>query len=143
MNKISLVIELGNRWRMFAMARKSMTFIGTVQRDVAGIGALARTRNGHYLQVNGDVAELLDSREIERALRMLPDKSEEQRTTHPLDQRPVADSPQTPKPVPERADLPRALASTPVITVKRRRVAVRANINASQAPEQARATAIS
>jgi hypothetical protein len=35
------------------------------------INALARPCNGHYLQVNGEVAELLDSQEVERALRML------------------------------------------------------------------------
>ncbi|MDP9933502.1 hypothetical protein [Variovorax paradoxus] len=138
MSKISFVIHLGNHWRMFANARDGMEFLGTVHHGVAGIGALARDREGRYLQVNGDVVAVLDARKIGRALRMRSAKTEElQSAIHRLDERLVAEAPRSPRSDPEPVNWATAPARTPVVTVKKRRVAVRATADAPQAPEQA------
>ncbi|BEP57153.1 MULTISPECIES: hypothetical protein [unclassified Variovorax] len=138
MSEKSFVIRLGARWRMFASERDGMTFLGTVQSGVAGIGALARTCDGGYVQVNGDVVAVLDARKIRLALRMRPDKTEGQPcATHLLDDRLVADHPRWPQPVLAATNSLAASAPRPVITVKKRRVAVRVTTGAAQASEQA------
>ena len=143
MSKIHFHIELGNRWRMFAVTRKkNMTFIGTVQHDVAAIGALAKTSKGRDVQVNGDVVDLLNTRKITLALRMLAAKTQEtqetQCVTHLLDTHPVAAPPRRPEPVLKPSDSPPASASVPVVTVKKRRIAVRVKTtDISQVSEQA------
>lgn len=144
MSKISFVIHWGNHWRMFASERDGMTFLGTVQRGRAGIGALARTCDGGYVQVNGDIVELLDARKIRRALRMRRDKTAGHPcATHPFDDRWIADHPRWPDRVPEPGNAPPVPASKPVITVKKRRVAVRATTDASQTSEQSGVTRVS
>ena len=122
MSKTSFVVHLGTRWRMFASERDGLTFLGTVQRGMAGIGALARTCDGGYVQVNGDVVAALDARKIHRVLRMQPAKTAGQpRATPPLEDRSVADHPRWPQSTLEAPNSPAASDSRPVITVKKRR----------------------
>lgn len=114
-----------------------------VQRGIAGIGALARTRDGRYVQVNGDVVAVLDARRIGQALRMQPARTKDsQWATHPLEGRLVADAPRGLDGAPEQGNSPSVSASRPMITVKQRRVAVRATTNASESSEQAYAVLV-
>lgn len=137
MGKISFVIRLGTRWRMFASEREDLTFLGTVQHGMAGIGALARTCDGRYVQVNGDVVAVLNARRIGQALRAQPTKTKEsQWAAHPLDGRLVTDLPRRPNRMPVQDNPPPAVASEPVVTVKKRRLAVRATTDASRGSEQ-------
>ena len=133
MSKISFVIHLGNHWRMFADARDGMTFLGTVQHGVAAIGALARTPDGHYVQVNGDVVAVLHAKKIEGALRKRSAKTQKpQCANHPSGDRLVADPPQGPRPILAPSHSSPASACAPVVTVKKRRVAVHATADASR-----------
>jgi len=135
MSKISFVIHLGNHWRMFANAREDMTFLGTIQHSVAAIGALARTPDGHYVQVNGDVVAVLHAKKIEGALRKRSAKTQKsQHANHPSGDRLVADPPQGPRPILAPNHSPRASVCAPVVTVKKRRVAVRATTYACAPP---------
>ncbi|KQU86730.1 hypothetical protein ASC78_03945 [Variovorax sp. Root318D1] len=130
MTKITFVIHLGNHWRMFANARDDLTFLGTVQHGVAAIGALARTQDGGYVQVNGDVVTALHARKIESALRMRWGKAPPC-ANRPLDDRLLADPARLPEPILEPGNPTPAPAPAPVITVKKRRVAVRATTEAA------------
>jgi hypothetical protein len=137
MSKISYVIHLGNHWRMFASEREGLTFLGTVHHGVAGIGALARDQEGCYLQVNGDVVAVLDARKIGHVLRMRSAKIKGlQCAIHRLDDRLIAEAPRPPRSDPEPIN-PATASRTPVVTVKKRRVAVRATADAPQPLEQA------
>jgi len=139
MSKITFVIHLGSHWRMFANAREGMTFLGTVQHGVAAIGALARTLDGAYVQVNGDVVAALHAKKIEGALRMRSVKTQApQCAKHSIDDRQAA-APATwhVDRGPEPGSSAPASACKPVVTVKKRRVAVRAPTDAAKAPEQA------
>lgn len=139
MSRTSFVIHLGPRWRMFASPRDGLTFLGTVQRGIAGIGALARNCDGGHVQVNGDVMEVLDARRIGRALRMLPASAEGQSAaTRLFDDRLVADAPRwPPQPNPGPDDASPSPAPRPVIMVKKRRVAVRPTVDVASASERA------
>ncbi|MDP9932602.1 hypothetical protein [Variovorax paradoxus] len=134
MSKTPFVIHLGNHWRMFANAREDMTFLGTVQHSVAAIGALARTPDGHYAQVNGDVVAMLHAKKIEGALRKRSAKTQKSQwaSNDPSGDRLVADPPHGPRPIPAPSHPPPASACAPVVTVKKRRVAVRATTDASR-----------
>ena len=123
MSKITFVIHLGNHWRMFASARDGLTFLGTVQHGVAAIGALARTRDGSYVQVNGDVVAVLHARKIEGALRICSSKVQAPPyANYPVDDSLLDDPPRSPEPIPEPGRSEPASACKPVITVKKRRV---------------------
>lgn len=64
-----IAIRLGPQWRAFAFGEHDdLMFLGTVQRGVAGIGALARTPQGGYVQVNGYVVEVLNIFRVKQAL---------------------------------------------------------------------------
>jgi len=123
MSKKPFVIHWGNHWRRFAGARDGLAFLGTVQRGVAGVGALARTRDGRYVQVNGDIVEPLNTQKIAHVLRMTATE-EPQCQMHPLDNSLVAEPPRRLDPVPEPGHPAPASAPKPVVTVKKRRVAV-------------------
>jgi hypothetical protein len=141
MSKISFVIHLGSHWRLFANAREDMTFLGTVQHSVAAIGALARTPDGRYVQVNGDVEAVLDSRKIEGALRMRSAKSREPSCANrPTDDRLLAHPPRLPEPIPGSGNPAPASAPRPVVAVKKRRVAVRATTDAAHTSTSTRAS---
>lgn len=52
-------IILGDGWQRFAFATRGMTFLGTIRRGME-IGALAKDDTGGYLQVNGDIHQVLN-----------------------------------------------------------------------------------
>jgi hypothetical protein len=68
MSKDALKITIGPRWTAFTYERDDMQLLGTVQRGMQ-IGALARTPDGNYAQVNGDIVEMLSTSRVLFALR--------------------------------------------------------------------------
>jgi len=56
-----------NIQRFTAAYHQGFEYLGTVQRELQ-IGALARTPDGAYVQVNGSFVEPLDTAEVEAAL---------------------------------------------------------------------------
>lgn len=67
-NNKNTIVMLGEGWRMFAMLREDLEYLGTIQRGLE-IGALAKDASGAYLQVNGDVRQVLNTSRVEAALR--------------------------------------------------------------------------
>lgn len=67
---MKLTVKLDADIRLFTMSRtlKGVQFLGTVQRGYE-IGALAKTADGGYAQVNGDVVQRLNTFDVERALK--------------------------------------------------------------------------
>jgi predicted nucleotidyltransferase len=61
-------ITLGEGWRQFAQLREDLTFMGVIRRGME-IGALAKDASGAYLQVNGDIRQVLNSSRVEAKLR--------------------------------------------------------------------------
>lgn len=64
-NRDPWVVRLGPaEWGKFTRTqREGLQLLGSVQRG-AGIGALAATPDGRYLQVNGDYVSELDANEV-------------------------------------------------------------------------------
>jgi len=64
-NRDPWVVRLGpTEWGKFTRTqREGLQLLGSVQRG-AGIGALAATPDGRYLQVNGDYVSELDANEV-------------------------------------------------------------------------------
>lgn len=67
MTRSSLRIRLDAGWMRFAQPRDGLELIGTVQ-DGYQIGALGRTADGSYAQVNGDVVRFLNASRVNHAL---------------------------------------------------------------------------
>lgn len=67
-NNKNTIVTPGDGWRMFAMPREDLEYLGTIQRGLE-IGALARDVSGAYLQVNGDMRQTLNTSRVEAALR--------------------------------------------------------------------------
>ena len=63
-----LSVRLGPSWMRFAHPQDGLHFIGTVTRGAA-VGALARSPDGSFFQVNGDWRELLEAHRVQAALR--------------------------------------------------------------------------
>jgi hypothetical protein len=61
-------ITLGEGWRQFAFPREDVELLGVIRRNIE-IGALARTPEGLYLQVNGDMRQTLNKSRVEALLR--------------------------------------------------------------------------
>lgn len=100
-NNKNTIVTLGEGWRMFAQPREDLEYLGTIQRGME-IGALAKDTSGAYLQVNGDMRQVLNTSRVETALR--------------------AASPRTPAYRPRQQAAP---AAPVVVTIKpRRRVIV-------------------
>lgn len=62
------VLRMGSQ-RFVPKVDPGTQILGVVQRGQE-IGALARTRDGRYMQVNGDVQQFLDTSQVELALRL-------------------------------------------------------------------------
>lgn len=67
---MKLTVKLDADTRLFTMSRtlKGFRFLGTVQRGYE-IGALAKSDDNEYFQINGDVVQKLNTHEVERALK--------------------------------------------------------------------------
>ncbi|HSI58992.1 MAG TPA: hypothetical protein VLA16_15640 [Ideonella sp.] len=63
-----LTIKLNNQWARFSREHAHLEFLGTVEQQ-ASIGALARSADGAYWQVNGDVERKLNTSRVQAALR--------------------------------------------------------------------------
>lgn len=61
-------VSLGEGWRQFAFAQTDIEFLGVIRRGIE-IGALAKDKNGVYLQVNGDMRQVLNSSKVQALLR--------------------------------------------------------------------------
>ncbi|TWO67992.1 hypothetical protein FN976_23880 [Caenimonas sedimenti] len=61
-------ITLGDGWQRFAFRTPGLAFLGTIRRGME-IGALARDEAGGYLQVNGDVQQVLNKSRVAAHLR--------------------------------------------------------------------------
>jgi hypothetical protein len=61
-------IILGDGWQRFAFATGGLAFLGTIRRGME-IGALARDEAGGYLQVNGDIHQVLNRSRVAAHLR--------------------------------------------------------------------------
>jgi hypothetical protein len=62
------LITLGDGWKQFAFLRTDLEFLGVIRRGIE-IGALAKDPDGNYLQVNGDMRQMLNKSRIESLLR--------------------------------------------------------------------------
>lgn len=63
-----IAVKLGPHWVRFAQPREGVTFLGTIEQG-AGIGALAQTAEGGFVQLNGDLERKLNTSAIKAALR--------------------------------------------------------------------------
>lgn len=61
-------ITLGAGWQRFAFTTPGLAFLGTIRRGME-IGALARDEAGGYLQVNGDIHQVLNKSRVAAHLR--------------------------------------------------------------------------
>lgn len=61
-------VILGNGWRQFAFPRDDLEYLGTIRRGLE-IGALAKDTEGHFLQVNGDMRQSLNTSRMEAMVR--------------------------------------------------------------------------
>ena len=61
-------ITLGDGWQRFAFTTRGLAFLGTIRRGME-IGALARDEAGGYLQVNGDIHQVLNKSRVAAHLR--------------------------------------------------------------------------
>ena len=61
-------ITLGDCWQRFAFTTRGLAFLGTIRRGME-IGALARDEAGGYLQVNGDIHQVLNKSRVAAHLR--------------------------------------------------------------------------
>lgn len=120
-----LVVQLGKGWRQFTQPLPGLAMLGTVLRGLE-IGALARTADGRYLQVNGSVVREWPAHRVEpaiqRARRWLAEHSQ-----HPPSALPKPEGPGC------APGVDSASRASPVVTYRRRRT-VHAN---PQATEQA------
>ena len=66
-NRGRLVVETGDRWRLYTHVLPGMQMLGTVQRG-AEAGALARTQAGALVQINAGAVRMLDQRKAAAAL---------------------------------------------------------------------------
>lgn len=116
-NASSLRITLGRSWQPYvAGTEPDAELLGTVSRG-AQIGALARLRDGRYMQVNGDWMTPLNGAKVEHALRkarILPQRP-------PAQARPSDPAIAPPEPI---GGTPAAPAAPVVVRVRKRRVAV-------------------
>ncbi|RTL30089.1 MAG: hypothetical protein EKK47_11215 [Burkholderiales bacterium] len=64
----SAQIALGDGWRQFAFTETDLEFLGVIRRGLE-IGALARDKDGRFMQVNGDVRQPLNTSRIQALLR--------------------------------------------------------------------------
>jgi hypothetical protein len=78
-----MVVRLGPSWTRFAQPDERLSYLGTVAEE-ASIGALARTENGDYVQVNGDWSRLLDPSEVRSALQRANALVARGRSTRPI-----------------------------------------------------------
>lgn len=69
-NRGRLVVEIGDKWRLYTNTiPANSTPIGTVTRDESDTGALVRIETtGVYVQVNASVIRSLDGRKVAAAL---------------------------------------------------------------------------
>jgi len=115
-NASSLRITLGRSWQPYvAGTEPDAELLGTVSRG-AQIGALARLRDGRYMQVNGDWMTPLNGAKVEHALRkarILPQR--------PPAQARSSDPAALAEPI---GATPAAPAAPVVVRVRKRRVAV-------------------
>lgn len=61
-------ITLGEDWHRFAFPRDDLEFLGIIRRGIE-IGALAKDKEGGYLQVNGDMRQTLNKSRVDNLLR--------------------------------------------------------------------------
>lgn len=61
-------ITLGEGWRQFAFTQTDIELLGVIRRGIE-IGALARAKDGAFLQVNGDMRQPLNNSRIQALLR--------------------------------------------------------------------------
>lgn len=61
-------ITLGEGWRQFAFAQADIELLGVIRRGIE-IDALARAKDGAFLQVNGDMRQVLNTSRIQALLR--------------------------------------------------------------------------
>lgn len=99
-----ITIKLNNQWARFSREHAHLEFLGTVEQQ-ASIGALARSADGAYWQINGDVERKLNSSRVEAALRA---------AGHAPRRKAAAPRAVQPRPV--------SNAPAPTVIVKRRRV---------------------
>lgn len=61
-------ITLGEGWRQFAFDRPDLEYLGVIRRGIE-VGALAKDADGQFLQVNGDMRQVLNASRIQALLR--------------------------------------------------------------------------
>ncbi|HSV54774.1 MAG TPA: hypothetical protein VLJ57_21810 [Burkholderiaceae bacterium] len=64
----NIQIIVGSGWQRFAFTTRGLDFLGTIRRGME-IGALARDEAGGYLQVNGDIHQVLNKSRVAAHLR--------------------------------------------------------------------------
>lgn len=65
----NITIKLGSHWQRFVPASSGLELLGSVQQGAA-IGALARSSDGTYWQINGDHHRKLNASKVAAALRL-------------------------------------------------------------------------
>jgi len=65
----NITIKLGSHWQRFVPTSNGLALLGSVQQGAA-IGALARSSDGAYWQINGDHRRKLNASKVAAALRL-------------------------------------------------------------------------
>lgn len=74
-NRDRIIITPSGPWRLYqSAALPGWEMLGTVQRGIMDIGALARSPAGLLVQLNAGVARALDQRKVRAALLQLSPK---------------------------------------------------------------------
>jgi hypothetical protein len=63
-----LTIRLGAAWQPYTPTPAGWHMLGTVERGIGDVGALARSPAGIYCQINAGVCRSLDQRKVAAAL---------------------------------------------------------------------------
>jgi hypothetical protein len=75
-NRQRLTVRLGADWKPHTSALAGWEMLGTVERGAGDVGALARSPQGEYWQVNAQVARSLNQRKVLAALQKQQDAVE-------------------------------------------------------------------
>jgi hypothetical protein len=111
-------VQLGIHWRRFAMPQPDLKMLGTVQSGLE-IGALARTADGRYVQVNGSILQELRSGRIEAAIQRYRSFMAKSRSSRAAVAQAIRL--ESPEELPVEVPADRPVAPPPMIVYKKRR----------------------
>lgn len=74
-NRSRIKVNKQGNWKLYAgggWPLRGWTMLGTVERGIGDVGALALSPAGHYCQINAGAVRSLDQRKVVTALQVSP-----------------------------------------------------------------------